>query len=79
MRTVTPCRKGSVFEVFRLRCAESFLIVTSLNNRLVVGSNWVFLEVVYSDMRRKPKNAVVIAAHSINLSSKSLEELNRLC
>ena len=29
-------------------------------------------------MRRKPKKAVVIAAHIMTLSSKSLEELNRL-
>ena len=51
----------------------------SVNNRVVVGSYWVFLGAVYSDMRRNPKKAVVIAAHNISLSSNSLEELNRFC
>ena len=51
----------------------------SVNNRVVVGSYWVYLGAVYSDMRKNPKKAVVIAAHNISLSSNSLEELNRLC
>ena len=51
----------------------------SVNKRVVVGSYWVFLDAVYSNMRRKPKKAVVIAAHNISLSSNSLEELNRFC
>ena len=33
---------------------------------------------MYSDTRKKPKNAVIIADHSISLSSYILEELNKL-
>ena len=41
------------------------------------GSNCVLRVVVYSEILRKPKNAVVMAAQSIILSSKNLDELNR--
>ena len=49
----------------------------SLRSRVVEGSYEVFLGEVYSDILRKPKKAVVIAAQIMILSSYSLDELNR--
>ena len=75
---VTPCRKGSVLEDLMCRRMESLRMRISLNKRVMVGSCVVLRSVVYSDTRRKPKKAVVIAAQSITLSSKIREELNNL-
>ena len=44
---------------------------------MVEGSCDVFLGEVYSDILRKPKKAVVIAAQIMTLSSNSLDELKR--
>lgn len=75
---VTPCRKGSVLEDLMCRRMESLRMRISLNKRVMVGSCVVLRSVVYSDTRRNPKKAVVIAAQSITLSSKIREELNNL-
>ena len=73
---VTPCRKGSVLEVLMCRQAELFLICTSSYSRVKLGSKEVLRREVYSETRRKPKKAVVMAAQSMTLSSYRREELN---
>ena len=77
IRTVTPCRKGSVLEALMCRWAWSLRMLTSPSIRVVVGSNLVVWEDVYSDILKKPKNAVMMAVHSITLSSYKRRELNR--
>ena len=77
MRTVTPWRKGSVFDVLRRRWADRLPTMTSLRSKVLAGSNWVLRGVVYSDILRKPKKAVVRAAHIMSLSWNSLDELKR--
>ena len=49
----------------------------SAKSRVVEGSYEVFLWAVYSEIRRKPKKAVVMAAQIMTLSSNRREELNR--
>ena len=77
IRTVTPCLNGSVLDALIWSLRESLRIRISANNSVVVGSYCVFLWVVYSDILRKPKNAVVIAAQIMTLSSNRREELKR--
>ena len=60
IRTVTPSRKGSVLEALMCRWAWSLRMLTSPSIRVVVGSNLVVWEDVYSDIRKKPKNAVMM-------------------
>ena len=50
----------------------------SLYCRVVEGSYFVLCEEVYSETRRKPKKAVVMAAQSISLSSYTLDDANKL-
>lgn len=57
--------------------AWSLRMLTSLSIRVVIVSNRVVWEDVYSDIRKKPKNAVMMAVHSITLSSYKRRELNR--
>ena len=54
IRIVTPCRKGSVFEALACKWAWSLRMLTSRSIRVVVGSNLVVCEDVYSDIRKKP-------------------------
>lgn len=78
IRTVTPCLNGSVLEDLRWRRTESLRMRMSSSKRVIDGSNVCFLGVVYSEIRRNPKKAVVMAAQIMILSSNSLDELNRL-
>ena len=77
-RIVMPWRKGSVLEALITMVIMSFSRVTFSRRRVERGSNFVLWVDVYSDTRRKPKYAIVMAAHSISLSSYRREELNKL-
>ena len=74
---VSPWRKGSVFEAFISMWAMSSVSFRLSYRRVTEGSYFVLCVDVYSDTRRKPKKAVVMAAQSMSLSSYGLEELNR--
>ena len=75
---VVPWRKGSVLEAFMcIRMAEG-VSVMSLNESVVSGLYLRMCEAVYSETLRKPWNAVSMAAHSIALSWKCMEEFQRL-
>ena len=49
----------------------------SAKSRVLEGSKDVFLWAVYSEIRRNPKKAVVMAAQIMTLSSNKREELNK--
>ena len=74
---MTPWRKGSVFDSLMRRRAEVWRKDRSWNSRVDSRSKAVFRDAVYSETRRKPKNAVVIAAHNMILSSNKRDELNK--
>ena len=76
-RIVIPWRNGSVFEALISMWAMSSARFMLSKRRVTEGSNFVLCVEVYSDTRRKPKKAVVIAAQIMSLSSYNLEELNR--
>ena len=67
--TVTPCLKGSVLEDFSLMAAVVWATETSPTHNVVEGSKDRTSFDVYSEIRRKPKNAVIMAAHIITLSA----------
>ena len=77
-RIRTPCRNGSVLEALIIKCAVESSKSKSWKRRVQEGSNFVLCDAVYSDTRRKPKNAVVMAAHNMTLSSYKRDELKRL-
>ena len=67
---VNPCRKGSVFEAFMyMSMVVLEMIVRSVRHSVVAGSYDLTCEEVYSETRKKPKKAVIIAAQIISLSS----------
>lgn len=72
-----PWRKGSVFDAFMLTRAMDVITVMSLYNNVVVGSNLCEDGERYSDERRRPKNAVVQAVHSICRSKVQYSEFSR--
>ena len=76
-RIMQPWRKGSVFEAFMLMRAIDVMTVMSLYRSVVVGSNLCADGDRYSDERRKPKNAVVQAVHSICRSKVQYSELSK--
>ena len=76
-RIRTPCRNGSVLEALIIKCAVESSKSKSWKRRVQEGSNFVLCDAVYSDTRRKPKNAVVMAAHNMTLSSYKRDELKR--
>ena len=76
-RIVIPWRNGSVLEAFISMWAMPSARFMLSKRRVTEGSNFVLWVEVYSDTRRKPKKAVVMAAQIMSLSSYNLEELNR--
>ena len=66
--TVTPSLKGSVFDAFIQSHAPMLVMARSCLSSVIRGSNVVFRGDVYSEILKNPKNAVVMAAHSISLS-----------
>ena len=78
MVSLAARRKGSVLEAFMLMLIKCSPWVTSSYRRVYKGSYMVLWEEVYSDTLRKPKNAVVMAAQIIILSSYRWEEWKRL-
>ena len=74
---VIPCRKGSVLEALMLILAMLCSRDKSSYNKVDCGSYLVLCVDVYSDTLRKPKNAVVMAAQNISLSSYMMDELNK--
>ena len=66
--TVTPSLKGSVLDAFIQIQAPSVVKARSCLRSVIEGSKQVFRVEVYSEIRKNPKNAVVIAAQSIILS-----------
>ena len=74
---VVPWRNGSVFDILIAMLAMSLPMLMSVISKVEDGSYFVLCDDVYSDTLRNPKNAVVMAAHSMSLSSYILDELKR--
>ena len=68
-RTVEPTLKGSVLDPLNKMSTPDWLKVRSQWQRVEAGSYVFTWEDVYSEMRRKPKNAVNMAAQIIILSA----------
>ena len=74
---VVPWRKGSVFDVLIATVAMFLVMFMSDISKVEDVSYFVLWDDVYSDTLRKPKKAVVMAAHNMSLSSYNLDELKR--
>ena len=75
-RIVQPCRNGSVFDAFKFMWTRRLMICMSDRSN-VVSLNLLMVGDTYSEDRRKPKNAVRKAAHSIVWSKMLKVELVR--
>ena len=74
---VVPWRKGSVFDALIATVAMFLVMFMSDISKVEDVSYFVLWDDVYSDTLRNPKKAVVMAAHSMSLSSYTLDELKR--
>ena len=77
-RMVVPMRNGSVLDSLMTMFAMPFWRFMSSYNNVDEGSYFVLWDEVYSETRRNPKKAVVMAAQSMSLSSYLLDEVNKL-
>ena len=74
-----PIRKGSVLEALILKSITSGdMMRRSEWHNVTAGSKDLTWDDVYSETRRNPKKAVNMAARSINLSSYSNVDMDRL-
>ena len=75
---VVPWRNGSVFDALMCNEMNCGVMVTSCRHKVVEGTYCLTCDAVYSETRRNPWNAVSMAAQSMALSCRLVEEFHNV-